>query len=273
MRDIVSLLGIDNPLNYKLHAARWNGQDNPLDVFLNDRNSWHDWNNWFGGRHEFNRPYILSILDFYPENGMWLFGGIYQVHNYEARPPIELAKSHAYDTSLTDRASHLIGRLKIKLSLSRGRSFRFEGQVEKMELIEVLRSSYTGPTFPGYDKASLEFSELVSIISNDRQDWKTALANMKGVYVITFSNGQIYIGSAYGDVGVWSRWQNYARTRHGGNIEMRRLDNSTNGTFINGAKFTLIEAWPTRTDDAVILQREAYWKEALKSRKLGLNKN
>ena len=54
---------------------------------------------------------------------------------------------------------------------------------------------------------------------------------------------------------------------------MRRLDKNTNGTFIDGAKFTLIEAWPTRTDDTVILQREAYWKEALKSRKSGLNKN
>ena len=81
------------------------------------------------------------------------------------------------------------------------------------------------------------------------------------------------MGSASGDIGIWSRWQAYARTRHGGNVEMRKLDDSTDGSFINQARFTLIESWPTRTDDRVILQRESYWKDALMSRQTGINRN
>lgn len=271
--DISKLLEIGEPENYKLHAARWNGENQPLDVFLENRNEWHKWNCWFGTKHEFNRPYILSMIDFYPERNIWLFGGIYEVEHYKIRPPAELIKSHAYKAVLTDISKNLIGRLKLKISLSRGRTFRLEGQLSKMEAVEILRSPYTGPSFPGYDNATLKYSELVSIIQNERMDWKTALGNMKGVYLITLATGQHYIGSAYGNVGLWSRWSTYAKTMDGGNIELRSLNFVSNGKFIEGARFTIIEAWPMRTEDDLIIQRENYWKIALSSREHGLNLN
>lgn len=33
---------------YKLHLACWNGKDNPLDVFVRDRDEWNGWNSWRG---------------------------------------------------------------------------------------------------------------------------------------------------------------------------------------------------------------------------------
>ena len=169
----------------------------------------------------------------------------------------------------------MIGRLKLHLSISQVRNVRLkaENYIDQMELIEVLRKPYSGPGFAGYDQATLTWAELVSIIQNQRQDWKTALAHMKGVYVISFTDGRNYVGSAYGEVGLWSRWSEYALSRHGGNAAMRNLDDATKGGFIEGARFTLIEAWPTRTEDSLIIQREGYWKEALMSRKTGMNRN
>lgn len=42
---------------------------------------------------------------------------------------------------------------------------------------------------------------------------------MKGVYVIhDTETGEPYVGSAYGDTGIWQRWSNYALTLHGGNV-------------------------------------------------------
>lgn len=96
---------------------------------------------------------------------------------------------------------------------------------------------------------------------------------MKGVYLIRLETGEYYVGSAYGDVGLWSRWSSYSYSRHGGNVELKRLDDATHGSFIEEARFTLLEAWPSRTDDAVILEREGYWKTALGSREHGLNAN
>lgn len=275
MSDISRLLNLGELNQYKIHAARYNQQSHPLDVFLSDRNEWHNWTAWFNGKHDFNRPFVISFVDFYPERDAWLFAGIYQIKNYAVRPNSALAKSHAYEVELLEQGADLIGRLKLHLAISQVRNVRLkaENYINKMELLEVLRKPYTGPGFSGYDRASLTWSELVSIIQNKRQDWKTALAHMKGVYVITFKDGRNYVGSAYGEVGIWSRWNAYALSRHGDNAEMRELDNQTEGKFIEGARFTLIEAWPTRTEDSLIIQREGYWKEALMSRKTGINRN
>ena len=275
MNNIQYLLQIDDLHKYKVHAARWNQEANPLDVFLTDREAWHCWNAFFNGRHDFNRPYIISLMDFYHERDAWLFGGIYRVLNHASKPASELAGTHAYDVELMDTGADMIGRLKVKLDLSKVRQVRLNAEryVDRMELIEVLRSPYSGPGFAGYDQASLNWSDLVSIVRNDRADWKTALRHMKGVYVITFADGRNYVGSAYGDVGLWSRWSAYATSRHGGNIEMRKLHEATDGAFIEDARFTLVEAWPTRTEDRHIIKRESYWKDALMSRKTGVNRN
>ena len=275
MNEVANLLEILKPTEYKIHAARWNKVSNPLDVFLSDREEWRKWTAWFNGTHDFNRPFVLSLMDYYHERDAWLFGGIYHVRNFDRRPDSRLSNSHAYDVELSDQAANLIGRLKIKLPISGVRKVRLkaENYFDKMSLIEVLRRPYSGPGFVGYDKASLTWSDLVSIVQNDRIDWKTSLVNMKGVYLITFSDGRNYVGSAYGDVGIWSRWRSYALSRHGGNKEMIKLYKETNGAFIEGAQFTLIEAWPTRTADSHILERESYWKDALKSRESGLNGN
>ena len=275
MSDLSRLLNLGELNQYKIHAARYNNEAHPLDVFLSDRKEWDNWTAWFNGKHDFNRPFVISFVDFYPERDAWLFAGIYRIKNYSTRPAWELAKSHAYEVELLEKGANLIGRLKLSLSISQVRNVRLkaENYIDKMELIEVLRMPYTGPGFAGYDQTSLTWSELVSITHNQRQDWKTALAHMKGVYMITFSDGRNYVGSAYGEVGLWSRWTDYALTRHGGNAEMRKLNDDTKGEFIEGARFTLIEAWPTRTEDALIIQREGYWKAALKSRKTGINRN
>ena len=180
---IAKLLGIDDVGSFKLHAARFNQVRRPLDVFLEDKQEWNQWNSYFGKRHEFNRPFLLSLIDFYPEKNVWLFGGIYKIQNFDRRPQQSQENSHAYNSELTEIGSEFIGRLKVRLALSRGRTFNLEGQINKMELVEILRFPYTGPSFTGYDKASLIFSDLTTIVQNDRQDWKTALGNMKGVYL------------------------------------------------------------------------------------------
>jgi len=69
-------------------------------------------------------------------------------------------------------------------------------------------------------------------------------------------DGRQYVGSAYGDVGLWSRWATYVYTKDGGNKEMRALNKATNGGYIDGARFTLLEAWPMRTEDNLIIERE-----------------
>jgi hypothetical protein len=47
---------------------------------------------------------------------------------------------------------------------------------------------------------------------------------VKGVYLIVDKkNGKMYVGSAYGDLGIWSRWSCYIGTGHGWNDELTKL--------------------------------------------------
>ena len=86
---------------------------------------------------------------------------------------------------------------------------------------EILREPYSGRSFPGYEDVDLSFAELETMVRNDRPDWKGALESVKGVYLITDTKAEKrYVGSAYGDQGVWSRWREYIENGHGGNVEL-----------------------------------------------------
>ena len=46
---------------------------------------------------------------------------------------------------------------------------------------------------------------------NQRYQRGLTLENIKGIYLVTDTHtGRRYVGSAYGDMGIWSRWRQYA---------------------------------------------------------------
>lgn len=72
----------------------------------------------------------------------------------------------------------------------------------------------------GYENVILMFNELEKIVKNPdvNRQWKMMLSNVYGVYLILdTTNGQQYVGSAYGKDGIWGRWSDYVHTKHGGN--------------------------------------------------------
>ncbi len=268
--DIQSIFDVDNPSEYKFHAARWNGEHQPLDVFTRDREEWVNWNRWRGQKNDFNRRYIISFIDFYPERWIWLFGGIFEV---TARQPMA---GPTYEILPCDRGANLIGRLKISLVLSRGKSFLFENLIESISISELLKEAYSGDPFVGFDNVSLDFSMLETIVKNERLDWKTALQNVKGVYLIVDkATGKKYVGSAYNDIGIWSRWSDYVSTGHGWNVALVELMTEKGVAYAReNFRITLLEVWPYRTEDQIIIGRESHWKEALLTRgDFGYNRN
>ena len=123
--------------------------------------------------------------------------------------------------------------------------------------------------FPGYDKVNVSWEELSGLIDTDA--WKTALANQKGVYLITdSSNGKKYVGSATGENMLWGRWKEYIANGNGGNIELKNLDFSY---IQKNFRYSILEIYKSTTDDDAILERESWWKELLMTRQFGYNKN
>ena len=259
---------IEKPSLYKLHFARHNRIEQPLDVFVRSREEWRGWQEFRPKNNQFNRPYIFSIIDFYREPDVWLFGGVWEV--LERLPD-------SYAVSLTDQGRDFIGRLKLH-SPYRQRATRvnFERRLDEFTVSEILREDYSGLDFPGHDWIDIGFGELESLVRNSRADWRGALENAKGIYLITDTRtGRLYVGAAYGDGGVWSRWQEYSRTGHGGNAELRRLLEGRGLDYCRKYfRFSLLESHTFRTTDHTVIEREAHWKRVLQSRGiLGFNTN
>ena len=261
---------------YKLHLACWNGRDQPLNVYLNAWEKWIGWNEWRGGKDDFNRQYIFSLIQYYHENGKWLFGGIFEVtKRLQDWKKTEIG----YKIRLLDLHKDLIGRLVVdyyRYQGMRGRAFRLENYYEEMNISEILKKPFDGISFPGYENISIDFSDLEQLILSQKTDWKALLENVKGVYLIVDkANGKKYVGSAYGNYGLWSRWSTYVMTGHGFNDELVRLiqDKGMQYARLN-FKISLFEHYPMKTDDNLIIKRESFWKNALLARgSFGYNKN
>jgi len=84
----------------------------------------------------------------------------------------------------------------------------------------------------------------------------------------------MYVGSATGTDGIWSRWGSYIYTGHAGN---KKLDNLVKEMGIEHVqkyfKFSLLESYRPSTNDDYILSREGYWKSVLLTREYGYNAN
>ena len=205
---------------------------------------------------------------------------------------------YANQVELTEQGQNFIGRLKLHLSYRWTQRVHLEElyDVEQnaqllfqdlelpeqspnydpiLKVHEILHEPYSGRSFPGYENIHLSFEELETIIRNDQSDWQAALASVKGVYLIRDRNtGKQYVGAAYGDMGIWQRWNNYVHTGHGGNVELQKLVRENGIEYCRKHfQFALSEYRPAYTSDDVVRKREQWWKNVLGTRESGLNRN
>lgn len=262
------IIRIDDPESYKLHFAKWDGRAQPLDDYLRDWDWWAGWQRYWPGRNDFNLPHVFSLMSFYPEPDVWLFGGIWRI--IDRRPD-------AYEVALDDRAAAFIGRLKVRYRYKDRATRPFLAKhYDQMVVSELLRDPYTGRRFPGFQNLVVSFTELEAIVAAARPDWKETLELAKGIYLITdTSSGRCYVGAAYGDAGIWSRWSTYVASGHGGNAQLRHLVETQGIEHCRtNFRFALLEQHPTNVSDATVIARETFWKEVLMTRGgFGLNSN
>lgn len=260
------------PQQYKVHFAVWNGFRHPIDVLATSSVEWKQWNSWRSANNDFNRDFIFSLAQDKNDATRWLFGGVWEV--LERRPE---QQAHSYTVALRDDVlGPFVRRLWVRHKRS-GRNIRqrMESTLPTMSVSSVLEEAFAGEPFPGHDRINHSLADLQGVVSQARADWRIALESMKGVYVIhDRETGQRYVGSAYGDTGIWQRWSTYATSLHGGNVGLKELL-AEKGIeyYVTNMRFALLEYWSMRTDDDYVLERESYWKDVLHARALGHNKN
>ena len=251
---------------YKVHFARSNGEHQPLDVWIRNRNEWLEWQEYRPKNNDFNRPRIFSLVSFYHEPDTWLFTGILKV---KERLP------DRYVVEVTNELESFIGRLKISCSYKdRQTRPKLEGLSASMTVKEVIADPYTGRRFPGFENIDVTFEKLESLIRQGRSDWQSPLSSVHGVYLITDTKvGQRYVGVAAGAGGVWSRWDGYITSGHGGNVGLQPIVDAGGLEYCRrNFRFTLLEHRPASTSADVMYARENHWKRILFSRR-EMNRN
>lgn len=142
------------------------------------------------------------------------------------------------------------------------------------ELLEI-RSRGFVTEFPGFDEAMLEFQQLDAIVRNPDANgvWFRTLSSVAGVYLIVDTEtGNQYVGSAYGAEGIFGRWAQYARSKHGGNkrlVELLREHPERWRRF----QFSILRTLPKTMTAAEVIEVESLKKRKLGSRAFGLNSN
>lgn len=223
--------------------------------------------------------YVLAFAQ-YPLYGpnFFVFGGLFAT---EVILP-KINKGSGYRLTPLPEHSEYIRRLIVRFDMPLGQSY--------LRWYESLRDSVANPiiyelapdtklgAFPGYQNVLLRHSEMQLIVRNAEPSWRNALSNVKAVYVITdTSNGHLYVGSASGEGGgLWQRWTSYANVRQltGGNIKLETLLAERGAEHIvKNFQYSILEIFDKKTRDDTILQREEFWKNALDSRRNGMNAN
>ncbi len=129
--------------------------------------------------------------------------------------------------------------------------------------------------FPGFDEVLLNYEDLVRVIENRdaNRTWHTMLRSVAGVYLITETvDGNLYVGSAYGQEGILGRWANYARTKHGGNTKLRKLL-ADHPSRYRSFTFSVLRTLPRSMTKNEVITVESLYKKKLGSRAFGLNEN
>ncbi len=264
----------------KIHVAQKAGDTRPIDIFTRNFDEWQNvWNGAFHSNHCWNRKYIFSMIELPTQPDYWLFGGIFEVISHKPAKD-QGADCIYYKVTLSKQGNALIGRLKIHwVKDARAKGRKPETMLSSMRVAEILPEKYAGEDFPGYANINHSYAVLEKLWLDSKQDWVSALSHCQGVYLITDTKtGMRYVGSAYGEEGIWSRWGSYFRT--GGHAHNKLLKDLLQGKADGVCyarkyfQISLLEQASSRDSEQYVIQRENYWKEVLLTRgKYGLNEN
>lgn len=263
------ILRLDNLDNVKIRFNLMFDQNwNPIEIFKNGEletmlNGQY-WN-YKDKKSYKNGQVTIGLLKINPKEDLWLF-----FHMGLITKDLNVLDGVGYEYENLTQYDKYCGRLIVKFKNDVQNMCRYADKIiDQCEISQILPDTFDNDIFPGYEKVNISWNEMNRVLEKD--NWKTALQNQKGVYLLTdISNGKKYVGSAYGENMILGRWRAYVKTGHGGNIDLRSL---TFEHIKKNFKYSILDIYKSTTADLRIVERESWWKEVLQSRKFGYNKN
>jgi hypothetical protein len=262
------ILKLDNLKNVKIRFnLMFNDDWNPIDIFKNaDTQTMLNGQYWNYKKFKSYKEGQITIgfLRLKDKN-LWLLFHIGRVTR-----DLNQFDGVGYEYEILSDYEKYFGRLIVKFKNNSQAMVRLATSVmDECEVFQLLPDTYDNDLFPGYDKVKISWSELRRVI--EKEGWKTALQNQKGVYLITdVSSGKMYVGSAYGENMILGRWLSYIKSGHGENVELKKIPFEY---IKENFEYSILDIFKSTTDDKSVLERESWWKNVLKTREFGYNLN
>lgn len=267
--------GID-PKEVRLlrHQTNLGAARSLLDAWRSDRSTFEAYQalQLAAKRASFQRPYWAAFFGGW--DGRTVFGGLYEVGDPETlltAVTVPLTANFAsagtldrYPIQLTDRLAAYSGRLFIDWGggSSGKRSWSQRAEMQN-KLVSELHLDEAEAPFPGYMALTASLSRL----SEAPPGWIQRLAEARGVYLLSCPRtGELYVGSTTAVGGFWSRWSEYRRNGHGGNVALI-------GREPTDWQVSVLQVAGSADSADDVIAAEQQWKIKLQTRQLGLNRN
>lgn len=266
LNDILRLENLENvKIRFNLmFRHNWN----PIEIFKNgDVNILLEGQYWnYKKQKSFKDGQItIGLIRIKSNDNLWLL-----FHIGKITKDLNRFEGVGYEYEVLAEYEKYFGRLIVKFKNKAQTMIRNATSViEECEVLQILPDTFDNDIFPGYEKVNISWEEMSRIL--EKENWKTALQNQKGVYLITdISNGKSYVGSAYGENMILGRWKSYIKTGHGGNVGLKFLEFEY---IKKNFRYSILDIYKSTADDQLIIERENFWKEVLQSRRFGYNEN
>lgn len=225
---------------------------------------------------------VISFLGTEGTNGIFL--GCYKINGFTqydtAKLPTDFSIDLGTDTECVIfnlEKTDILAEFQNRLVIDWGKgtiNWCQNGTTEK-EILEI-RPVVSEIEFISYDRVLLSYKTLRKIVYNKAayKEWEDKLSAVAGVYLITDTKtGKHYVGSASGmEGGIWGRWSEYARTKHGGNKRLVELI-TADPDYCYNFQYSILEVFPIKRDKHEVLAYEQLYKKKLQSIQFGLNDN
>jgi hypothetical protein len=252
--------------NYKIHCAAGK-DDSPLEAFFEGRfKAWQEHQN----QQNFRCEEIISLIHL--QDDKWVFAGIYQVLGVKHRKEGEQSW-YEYGTKEMAGVDHLTGRVVVQFR-KRFITAHLIGTkyIDKLLVSEIREKRMRVADFPGYNSVNLSYRLLRTVVRKNMSQWKSALSNVGGVYLVTDNHtGKHFVGSAHSGDTIWHQWVSFSINGHADIKSLRQLLSREAGDYQFNFQFSILEICDLNTSRDYVLARTEHWKEVLRSIPFGYN--
>jgi hypothetical protein len=263
--DLLKIAGVY--LNsYKIHCAS-SKEDSPLEAFFEGRfKAWQE----HQSQQNFKCDEIISLIHL--RDDKWLFAGIYQVLGVKHRKDGERSWFE-YGTKEMAGIDHLTGRAVVQFRKDFIAAHLIGTKyIDKLLVSEIREKRMRVSDFPGYNAVNLPYALLRTVVRKNMPQWKSALSNVCGVFLITDTHtGKHFVGSAHGSDTIWHQWVSFAINGHADIKPLRRLLSREVGDYQFNFLFSILEICDMRASKLYVDDRTDHWKKALCSITHGYN--